>query len=170
MDQSVLETTCAPGALRWDRAFRVAIRRRPGAVRLSEDARHSSSGHGPAQLRPLQAAFGRSNPYISRRCDFMGPVRLAVGAQWLCRRTHLAGRPPVSADRFVAQDAQFLVEQEFSATDDSLAICRRPAAVCQRRFPAVGPTALKTPPQDDSGPQRERSGNYSSVAGMPWSR
>ena len=45
----------------------------------------------------------------------MGPVRLAVGVEWLVDgRTWRVVRQ-LAPDRFIAQDAQFLVEQEFSA-------------------------------------------------------
>jgi len=45
----------------------------------------------------------------------MGPVRLAVGTQWLVDgRTWRVVRQ-LAPDRFIAQDVKFLVEQEFSA-------------------------------------------------------
>ncbi len=72
----------------------------------------------------------------------MGPVRLAVGTQWLVDgRTWQVVRQ-LAPDRFVAQDVQFLVEQEFSsatilahyaegrlrfATDDSQRSAPRPS-------------------------------------------
>ena len=44
----------------------------------------------------------------------MGPVRLAVGTQWLCDGRVWRVVRQLAPDRFVAQDAQFHVEQEFS--------------------------------------------------------
>ena len=88
----------------------------------------------------------------------MGPVRLAVGAQWLVDgRTWRVVRQ-LAPDRFVAQDAQFLVEQEFSsatilsqyaegrlrfATDDSQRPAPRPAKARPRTI------------QDLSEPQKQ---------------
>ena len=44
----------------------------------------------------------------------MGPVRLAVGTQWLCDGRVWRVVRQLAPDRFVAQDTQFHVEQEFS--------------------------------------------------------
>jgi putative transposase len=71
----------------------------------------------------------------------MGSIRIGVGTEWLCDgRTYRVVRQ-LAPDRFIAQDAQFLVEQEFSsaailsqyaegrlrfATDDSQQPASRP--------------------------------------------
>ena len=62
------------------------------------------------RLRPL----GRSNPPLSPRCDLMGPVRIGVGTEWLLDGRAFRVVRQLAADRFIAQDVKFLVEQEFS--------------------------------------------------------
>ena len=44
----------------------------------------------------------------------MGPVRLGVGTEWLLDGRAFRVVRQLTADRFIAQDVKFLVEQEFS--------------------------------------------------------
>ena len=44
----------------------------------------------------------------------MGPVRLGVGTEWLLDGRAFRVVRQLAADRFIAQDVKFLVEQEFS--------------------------------------------------------
>ena len=152
-----LGTTCAPGAIRWDRAFRIAIRRRPGTACLPEDACLSSSGHGPAQFRPATSGPWMIKPSFFPEVTYHGTRSTRCGHPVARRWADLAGRPPVSARSLCCPGCPVSGGAGVLLRHDSLAICRRPAAVCQRRFPAVRPTARQTPPQDDSGPERARA-------------
>ena len=47
----------------------------------------------------------------------MGPVRIGVGTEWLLDGRAWRVVRQLAADRYIAQDAKFLVEQEFSQTE-----------------------------------------------------
>ena len=47
----------------------------------------------------------------------MGPVRIGVGTEWLFDGRAWRVVRQLAADRYIAQDTKFLVEQEFSQTE-----------------------------------------------------